>query len=184
MNNLQVVNQKTNSDLILLYNSKFVRKIQKNLSQILKNIDLNQIKESMILKNNNQKENLIIIVDFQEQIQNGSDFLQLKYFRDILESLNKDTNYKNIVNIISEIGVLGHEIQYFRALQYAAVINISQAYALKLGSSKIRINNICVPENIELSDNFTLCNLTKFLLSSDSINITGQTLSLSKELLR
>ena len=184
MRMIQIDKENMSSDLILLYNSKFVEKIQKTLLQ--KNIKnhLNHIEEPIISNLDNQKENLIIIVDFEKEVQLDSEFIQLKYFRDILENLDKNTNYKNIVTIISEIGVLGDEIHYFRALQYAAVINIAQAYALRLGSLKIRLNNICVPENFELLEKSTLISLVKFLLSQESMNITGQTLSLSRELLR
>ena len=198
-----------NSDLVLLSNSEFVknnlkmfiRKFskQKNneilkISKIieLEDISTNNISENLIKKIDNQQENLIVIVDFKEEFQINSDLIQLQYFRNLLEIIDKHTSYKNIVNIISEIGVLGDSIHYFRALQYAAVINIAQAYALKLGSLDIKINNICMPEyfsdpkksTISDESRLTLSNLTKFLLSSKSNNITGQTLSLSRELLR
>jgi len=197
------------SDLVILTYSDFVTKLerifirkftkQKN-NEILKiakvieleDIPINNIRENLITKLNRQKENLIVLVDFKESFQIDSELIQLKWFRNLLEIINKHTSYKNVVNIISEIGVLGDATHYFRALQYAAVINIAQAYALKLGSSDIRVNNICLPEYFSnpnkstISDEFslTLSNLTKFLLSSSSNNITGQTVSLSKELLR
>jgi hypothetical protein len=198
-----------NSDLVLLSNSEFVKKNRKmfirkfskqknnEILKISKVIELedtstDHIKENLITKLNNQEENLIVLVDFKKEFQIDSDLIQLKYFRNLLEIIDKHTSYKNIVNIISEIGVLGDVTHYFRALQYAAVINIAQAYALKLGSLDIKINNICIPEYFSdsnkstISDEFrlTLSNLTKFLLSSKSNNITGQTLSLSRELLR
>ena len=198
-----------NSDLVLLSNSEFVknnlkmfiRKFskQKNneilkISKIieLQDISTNNISENLITKIDNQQENLIVLVDFKEEFQIDSDLIQLKYFRNLLEIIDKHTSYKNIVNIISEIGVLGDDTHYFRALQYAAAINIAQAYALRLGSLDIRINNVCLPEyfsdpnktTISDESSLTLSNLTKFLLSSKSNNITGQTLSLSRELLR
>ena len=198
-----------NSDLVLLSNSKFVKNNQKmfirefskqknneilKISKVIKLEDTStdHIKENLITKLNNQEENLIVLVDFKEEFQIDSDLIQLKYFRNLLEIIDKHTSYKNIVNIISEIGVLGDVTHYFRALQYAAVINIAQAYALKLGSLDIKINNICMPEyfsdpkksTISDESRLTLSNLTKFLLSSKSNNITGQTLSLSRELLR
>ena len=198
-----------NSDLVLLSNSEFVEKNRKmfirkfskqknneilKISKVIKLEDTStdHIKENLITKLNNQEENLIVLVDFKEEFQIDSDLIQLKYFRNLLEIIDKHTSYKNIVNIISEIGVLGDVTHYFRALQYAAVINIAQAYALKLGSLDIKINNICMPEyfsdpkksTISDESRLTLSNLTKFLLSSKSNNITGQTLSLSRELLR
>jgi len=198
-----------NSDLVLLSNSEFVKNNQKmfirkfsnqknneifKISKIieLEDISTNNISENLIKKIDNQQENLIVLVDFKEEFQINSDLIQLQYFRNLLEIIDKYSSYKNIVNIISEIGVLGDSTHYFRALQYAAVINIAQAYALRFGSLNIRINNICLPEYFSDPDNsiisnesqLTLSNLTKFLLSSKSKHITGQTLSLSKELLR
>ena len=184
MRMIQIDKENMSSDLILLYNSKFVEKIQKTLLQKYIKNHLNHIEEPIIKKIDNQQENLIVLVDFKEEFQINSDLIQLQYFRNLLEIIDKYSSYKNIVNIISEIGVLGESTHYFRALQYAAVINIAQAYALRLGSLKIRLNNICVPENFELLEKSTLISLVKFLLSQESMNITGQTLSLSRELLR
>ena len=115
---IQIDKENMSSDLILLYNSKFVEKIQKTLLQKYIKNHLNHIEEPIISNLNNQKENLIIIVDFEEEVQLDSEFIQLKYFRDILENLDKNTNYKNIVTIISEIGVLGDETHYFRGKSY------------------------------------------------------------------
>ena len=151
--------------------------------------DKERLMKNLVSKIGNRYENLIIVVDFKEKFPTCSQSIELRSFRNILDIIVEQTNIKNVVNIISEIGLDGDPDDYYRALQYAAVINIAQAFALRLGSSNVNINSICVPQDLvsmKYSDvlGLSCSSLTKFLLSSESNNITGQTLSLSNKILR
>lgn len=151
--------------------------------------DKKRLMKNLVSKIGNRYENLIIIVDFKEKFPTSAQSIELRSFRNILDIIVEQTNIKNVVNIISEIGLDGDPDDYYRALQYAAVINIAQAFALRLGSSNVNINSICVPQDLvsmKYSDvlGLSCSSLTKFLLSSESNNITGQTLSLSNKILR
>ena len=151
--------------------------------------DKERLMKNLVSKIGNRYENLIIVVDFKEKFPTNAQSIELRSFRNILDIIVEQTSVKNVVNIISEIGLDGDPDDYYRALQYAAVINIAQAFALRLGSSNVNINSICVPQDLvsmKYSDvlGLSCSSLTKFLLSSESNNITGQTLSLSNKILR
>ena len=206
-NNLDSVLVKTSNTSFVNYLEKmFINKVShQNDSSVLnisKVVDLESVYQTYAnrsdtenLRNNivsqigDLSENLIILVDFNDKFISDTQSIELRAFRTILDVLVDQTSFKNIVNIISEIGLEGDAKNYFRALQYAAAINIAQAYALRLGSYDVNINNICIPEDFasgDYSEKLGLSNssLTKFLLSSKANNITGQTLSLSHRILR
>ena len=69
--------------------------------------DKKRLMKNLVSKIGNRYENLIIIVDFKEKFPTSAQSIELRSFRNILDIIVEQTNIKNVVNIISEIGLDG-----------------------------------------------------------------------------